>query len=501
MRLSLRAQVALVIVVVSLATVAAILLTSQRQLVEEFSRFEGASDTTFVARAAATLEARAAAHADARGAGADSALAAVERPRGIELVLVDAADSVVAASSPQLRHGRLSTEGRGPGAGAGDRPARAAGGRGAPILLTFESPGRPGAVMRLMFDRLPRRVVRGADGRPLGTVLSLSLPREGQLAERERLRGAASRGLVIPLVACTLVALLVLLLLTARVLSPVRALTRAVERLGEGHRGERVAVAGAHELAALSQAFNRMAESLERGEDQRRQMVSDVAHELRTPLTNLRCQLEAMRDGLAPADIAAVRTLHDETLLLARLVEDLQLLALADAGRLRLERRRVDARDLAEAAVAAMAPRAAQAGVALERAAGEPVPCDADPERLGQVLRNLVGNALDHSRAGDAVTLAVRAERGRAVLEVRDRGEGIAPEHLPHVFDRFWRADPSRARGSGGAGLGLAIAKQLVALHGGTLAVESAPGAGACFRIELPLAAAFIESSSPGPNV
>jgi two-component system sensor histidine kinase BaeS len=231
-----------------------------------------------------------------------------------------------------------------------------------------------------------------------------------------------------------------------------------------------------------------MAESLEQSEAVRRQMVSDVAHELRTPLTNLRCRLEAMQDGLAASDATALRALHDETLLLSRLVEDLQLLSLADAGRLPLERQRVDLRELAAAAIAAMAPRAEADGVTLTCAGGPPAVVDCDAARIGQVFRNLIGNALAHTPRGGSVSVAIESRDGRVWAEVRDSGEGIAPEHLSHVFDRFWRADAARTREKGGAGLGLAIVRQLVQLHGGDVTVESVPGEGATFRVALPAA-------------
>src|SRR5262249_28549623 len=161
--------------------------------------------------------------------------------------------------------------------------------------------------------------------------------------------------------------------------------------------------------------------------------------------------------------------LHDETLLLARLVEDLQLLSLAEAGRLPLERSGYDLRELAAQAVAAVQPAAASAGVALALSDGPPVPARVDAMRIGQVLRNLLANAITHTAAGGDVRVSAEARDGDAWLEVRDSGVGLTPEQQAHVFDRFWRADASRARGNdqSGSGLGLAIVRQLVALHGG----------------------------------
>jgi two-component system sensor histidine kinase BaeS len=348
-----------------------------------------------------------------------------------------------------------------------------------------------------MFDHPPVRTLHGADGRTVGIVYSLYMPRFGAAPhESERIRGAVDRGLLLPLLAGALATIVLLLITTASALSPLRRLTDATRRLAAGDRATRVPLAGASEVAELSQAFNGMADALERAEGLRRQMVSDVAHELRTPLTNLRCRIEAIQDGLAPADPAALRALHDETLLLARLVEDLQLLSLAEAGRLPLERTAYDLRELAAQAVAAVRPRAEGAGVALALADGAPVHANVDAGRIGQVLRNLLANAITHTPAGGDVRVSAELRDGAAWLEVRDSGVGLTPEQQAHVFDRFWRADAARARDGdhAGSGLGLAIVRQLVALHGGDVRVASAPGAGATFRVSLP-AAGFTPSS------
>jgi len=272
-----------------------------------------------------------------------------------------------------------------------------------------------------------------------------------------------------------------------RLVRPVRALTRAAERMQAGDHGARVPVKGRDEVGGLAHAFNAMADSLEAGAEQRRAMVSDVAHELRSPLANIQGYLEAAQDGVVPLDDALVASLLDDATTLRRLVDDLQVLALADAGRLTMHRQPVDAAELVRAVVAAQRGAAAAAQVRLEADAAQPVPVAGDPDRLRQVLVNLVDNALRYTPPGGRVTVTAAVAGGTAVLIVRDTGVGIAPDHLPHVFDRFYRCDASRSRATGGSGLGLAIVRQLVAAHGGTVTAASEPGRGSTFTIHLPL--------------
>ncbi|WP_150251003.1 ATP-binding protein [Nocardiopsis deserti] len=274
---------------------------------------------------------------------------------------------------------------------------------------------------------------------------------------------------------------------STRLVRPVRALTDAVRRMREGRGRSRVEVRDSGEIGQLADAFNEMAEHLERLEKQRRAMVSDVSHELRTPLSNLRGWLEAAQDGVADLDRERMGMLVGETLLLQDIVDDLQDLALADAGRLRLSPEPVDAGALVEQVVDSQRLKAAGSGLRLAAEAGDVVVV-ADRTRLVQVVGNLLGNALRHTPAPGAVTVRARRSGGEAVIEVADTGVGISAEDLPHVFDRFWRADKSRNRRTGGSGLGLAIVRNLVDLHGGSVSVESVVGEGTTFTVRLPLA-------------
>jgi two-component system sensor histidine kinase BaeS len=284
------------------------------------------------------------------------------------------------------------------------------------------------------------------------------------------------------------VAMLAAWLLSRRVLRPIGALTAASRRLGAGDRGERVEVAGRDELADLGREFNRMAAALQDSEERQRRMVADVAHELRTPLANLRGYLEALSDGVLPPTPELFASLHEEALLQQRIVDDLQDLALAEAGTLAYHRGQVDLAELAEACRTAHDPQTRAAGLVVAVEAAGPVRIDGDADRLRQVVGNLVRNAVAATPAGGTITLRVRAGEGRATIEVADTGAGIAAADLPYVFDRFWRGDRSRGRPSGG-GLGLAIAQRIVTDHGGSISVTSQPGRGTTFTIALPLTA------------
>lgn len=278
-------------------------------------------------------------------------------------------------------------------------------------------------------------------------------------------------------------------LLSRRMLSSIAAVSQAALRLGSGDLSGRVRVRGDDEIADLAVAFNLMADSLQRSEERQRRMISDIAHELRTPLANIRGYLEALHDGVLAPDRGLFASLHEEAVLQQRLIDDLQELALAESGRLVLHRARVDAAELLETVRTAHRAIAETAGVTLVvRASGEgPPPFDADPDRLRQAIGNLVTNAVRATPPGGSVTLrAERPDGPGVVITVADTGCGIAPEELPKVFDRFWRADAARGRDTGGRGLGLAIAREIVLAHGGSLTADSALGAGSVFAVRLP---------------
>ncbi len=278
------------------------------------------------------------------------------------------------------------------------------------------------------------------------------------------------------------------LILSRTVAAPLTRLAAAARSFAAHNWGARVAVTGTSEVADVSRAFNAMADELQRAEIQRRDLVADVAHELRTPLTVLQGNLRALLDGVYPLERAEIATLYDETRLLARLVDDLREIALAEAGQLPLNLQALDPRAAVKAATTKFAAAADMQGIALaDETAGDLPAVRADADRLAQVMQNLVANALRHTPSGGRVTLLGEAQGKLVRIRVQDTGEGIPADDLPHVFDRFYRGDRSRARQSGGSGLGLTIAKTLVEAMGGTIGVESAPAQGTRFWFTLPI--------------
>lgn len=299
---------------------------------------------------------------------------------------------------------------------------------------------------------------------------------------------SVNRVLLLIAVVAGLGAVLLILGLSRRILAPVEALTAAVRRMEAGDLSQRVTVTSRDEIGELAQAFNAMADGLARLEELRRNMVTDVAHELRTPLSNIRGYLEALQDGVVEPERHIIDSLHGEAMLLNHLVDDLQELSLAEAGRLRLERQPVALADIVDRAVESIRLRAEAKGVTLRVDLPEDLLVDVDPQRVGQVLRNLLENALAHTPPDGEIAVAVRVSDQWVEVSVRDTGAGIATEDLPYVFERFYRTDRSRSRATGGAGLGLAIARQLVEAHGGQIEVESEVGQGTQFTFMLPMA-------------
>jgi signal transduction histidine kinase len=262
----------------------------------------------------------------------------------------------------------------------------------------------------------------------------------------------------------------------------VQRLTAAASGVQAKALSTRVRVSSRDELGTLEQSFNRMAASLEQNEVAKRQLISDVAHELRTPLTNVIGLLEAMRDGLKSPDAATLSATQSEAQLLKQLIDELQELSLADAGGLTFAMGELDARFAVQQAVEAFQAAVPAIDVRLSDAA---LIVRADPRRVAQVLRNVLQNAVTHTPADGRVTLSLHRDGSWAVITVADTGRGIAPEHLPLIWERFYRVDPSRDRSTGGMGLGLALTKRMVEGMGGTIAASSTVGVGTTITIRL----------------
>ncbi|MCC7164823.1 MAG: HAMP domain-containing protein [Anaerolineae bacterium] len=270
--------------------------------------------------------------------------------------------------------------------------------------------------------------------------------------------------------------------------APLNQLAAAAKRYAARDWSQRVPVRGAQEIVEVSTAFNQMADELEKQETLRRNLMADIAHELRTPLTVMQGNLRAMLDEMYPLDRAEIATLYDETRLLARLVDDLRELALADAGKLPLKLEAVNPNEILNTAAANFAIPADAQDVRFEPLGLINLPpVHADADRFAQVLRNLLANALQHTPAGGAITLGAARQNSALGVFVRDTGAGIEARDLPQVFDRFYRADKSRTRATGGTGLGLAITKAWVEAMGGKIGVESQEGQGSTFWFTLPL--------------
>lgn len=337
------------------------------------------------------------------------------------------------------------------------------------------------------------------DGQTVGILWLqgvMSMPMGGQ--EQAAVLQRVNRGVVLAAGIAGLVAFLISILFVRQITRPLQQLAGASRQIAAGNLVVRVPVSGHDELGQVGHAFNHMAESLQTQEQLRRHLVADVAHELRTPLTVIQGQVEALQDGVIALTPDALAPIHNSVSLLGRLVDDLRTVAQADAGQLVLDRQPLDLGALAGQVADDMLAPAAAAGITLtlETAAGIPV-IQGDAQRLRQVLLNLLHNALRHTPPGGVVTVRVApasspttppaAARPAVVLSVIDSGPGIAPDDLPYIFDRFYRGDRARSRDTGGSGLGLTIARQIVTAHGGTITVQSPanPAGGTAFVVEL----------------
>ncbi len=379
-----------------------------------------------------------------------------------------------------------------PGHGDGGSGGREQGRRGAQVLVADESglvvaatdPSLTGSYLdeTALVTAVPLLV----DGIQVGW-LAQETPGARVMNEAEaRFLDETTNWLIAAAVGAGLLAVVFGAALAWELTRPLRALGDAVHALAAGHLGHQVEVSGTQEMIELAQAFNAMSHDLAEGEQLRQRMAADIAHELRTPVSVLRGHLEAMLDGVFPLDGEHLAVAYDQTFHLARLVDDLRLLTMAEAGRLPLERVQAMPEELVTRAVERFMPLAMDADIILSSDIEPALPVIlVDIDRLQQVLGNLLTNALRHTQPGGQIRVTVTRRDRTVRFAISNTGEGLSAEQAAHVFERFWRAEEARERDRGGSGLGLAITQQLVNLHGGRIWVETSPGE-TTFIFEIP---------------
>ncbi len=305
--------------------------------------------------------------------------------------------------------------------------------------------------------------------------------------------GSVNKSVITGAIIAGLAGIVLAALFSRNIVNPVLNLTKATKKMQEGDLDQRVEITTNDEIGALSRAFNSLANRLKQQKQLREEMVSDVAHELRNPMSNIQGYLEGLKEGMIEPSEEVFQSLHQQSLVLNRLINDLRDVNKAKVGKLDLEKKQIVLEDVVSNAVKSVGNRAREKGVTINLHLPDSTLVTADPERISQVVRNLLDNALIHTREGGKVTIHLNSEDGEAVMDVIDTGIGIPPEDQQRIFDRFYRVDKSRSRGTGGSGLGLTIAKEIVEAHEGSISVKSKAGAGSVFTVKLPTIDDFSE--------
>lgn len=338
---------------------------------------------------------------------------------------------------------------------------------------------------RLPDDDLARGVPVTLQGQPIGTVLATAAATPATPAGD--FLGSVNRAVLWSSIVAGGIAIILGSLLFLQLIRPLQSLSAAAQGIATGDLSRRAREDGQDEVGQVARSFNQMATSLQNYENERRQTIAAIAHELRTPLSVIQGNLDAMLDGVLPANEEELVLLHQESRLLNRLIDDLRTLSLADAGQLDLQMAPVNLEKLITETVERLQLHAEAKGIHLKAVTAEELPrIQADEARLSQVLTNLVDNAVRYTPEGTVVEVSARVVSGSIEVSVNDNGPGIPAEDVPRLFDRFWRGEKSRSRATGGSGLGLAVAKQLVQVHGGRIWVESELNRGARFAFRLP---------------
>lgn len=341
---------------------------------------------------------------------------------------------------------------------------------------------------RVAPEILARNEAFEVDGKFIGTILSQPLPIDLTPQEKAYLE-RTNMALTIAAISAALLALIVGILLARTLTRPLHALTEATEKMANGELSQQVAVNSRDEIGELAESFNRMSREVARANMLRKQMTADIAHDLRTPLTVIAGYVESIRDGDLDPTPERLDAIYAEIERLQHLVQDLRLLAVTDAGELRLNLTPLNPKSFLESAASSFKLSAEQKGITLRVETEKDLPeINGDESRLDRVMGNLIANAIRHTPQGGNVTIMAMRKNDTLLLSVEDTGEGIPSADLPHIFDRFYRADKSRTDADGAAsGLGLAIAKALVEAHGGRIWAESEVGRGTRMRVEVPL--------------
>lgn len=363
-----------------------------------------------------------------------------------------------------------------------------------PLSMKDFYPAFNGSIARLLQDGAPNTInQKQAEIRPTQVPSQATEDLVAEVLEYvdpplSNLQSAFQRSLVIAGAAAGLAGLLIVTIFTREALAPIRGLTAAAGKLGTGDLSQRVPESGSDDIGDLARTFNTMASDLELAGQQRKQLTADVAHELRTPLTNIQGYLEAIKDGLVDPDEETIDTLHDQTTHLATLIEDLRILAVADAGALTLQKTHGSPVTIIADVVTTFSQRARDREIELSVSSNETtLTMDYDETRLRQIITNLVENALTNTPNNGTINIDIQDNAQDLKISITDSGVGISKENLPRIFDQFYRVDGSRSSITGGAGLGLTIVKKLTEAHDGSIDVSSELGQGTTFTVSLPI--------------
>ncbi len=475
---SLRARLILAFLLVVAVAIGIAAVVAEQVTTREFDSYQRSSDTAYVESLAQKLGE----YYEATGSweNVELVLASLPETPG-RLQLQDASGAIIAESTPGRGPG-----GPAPGSGpSGDGSGQGRGQMGGQGAGDPTSGAEEPASGETAQGQVSRAVPVFANGQRVATLVVVGGGGADAAAETgDQFIDRVRTSLVVGGIAALAAALVLAALVAASVTGTLRRLRDAARRIAAGDFSQRVEITSPAEVAELGSSFNQMAEALEDGQRARRRLLADIVHELRTPLSVIQGTAQGFLDGVITPDEEHSSVIRNQAALLGKLITDLRDLSLAEAGELQLERTPSDLGDLVRQAVAAVQYRAQEQGIEMQIAVAPDLPqCLVDRDRTLQIMGNLLDNALRHTPPGGSVTVRVHEPAGGFLaVAVTDTGEGIPPEHLPHIFERFYRVDAARARG-GGTGLGLAIVSQLVRAQGGSVSVESEPGQGSVFRV------------------